>query len=756
MSSFRELSGRASYVENSKPPSDLDYLIHTLRNPNETLTVQNVLGYIYNYLPYVKHEHNLRVVFSSFLNNQTVFGSPAPTFEQTYLIIEVFKLIADKKVKISQPTLPVKTFYDVIGKELENFVAFDPVANSWKALPIIAGMFLSQTTRDDVLTRVNVFEYKMFFRNWDTRMDRIFKSCFQNSIYGAADQDTVYLSLLSLAVKFRQGQALKEYIGRVSPSYLVKLLCKVTLDSDSGSHAYMSFAETSSLDPKMDEFLNANVLQRPVLKHMSRLSFLLEAAFQELPYSDASFELISDVLREIVAYDKEMADFTAAHPLLNQPSDKLHENDHLQQQFWVLMKTILFSRVVMFQGLLTRFTSFTNSSTARSYFGPKRLVRQLEDEYREFSLQILHSLYYLNFVLNSIGQGGFDSYNFVYYVSVEIGIQNNRNLAFEKFTSYLIGDYRELNLHPESLNNDYVARTKVLFVLGLWENYLLHAHERPPQCVQFIYETTFGIASNSHYTDFQLIEAAHSVLLVYFSKFDNTHETLHRVLQYFELLTGQFPRILSANQLSVAVETLGKKILLHPVPSKPVLLYSHSVDEFLSSVFFKCSNTVSGHLVRNQKSLIFSSAQPISEISAQSTMSHLKKDEKADIIKENKSKKPKDLAFVDVLPTSQGHLGKQHFEERKEPESSREAIVSAFFNVIPYLPIDKLVFWLDKMWMLVTNSNNDEYKFLAAKLWSVISLSLDLNRSEIAYTWWYEKKRAVERNLLNSPEVARL
>lgn len=756
MSTFKELSGRGSYLESSRSPSDLDYLIYTLRNPNETLTAQNVLGYIYNYLPYVKHEHNLRVVFSSFLNNPTVFGMPAPNFELTYLIIEVFKLITDKKIKISKPTLPVKTFYDVIGKELENFVAFDPVANSWKALPIIAGMFLSQSTRDDVLTRVNVFEYKIFFRNWDARMDRIFKNCLQHSIYGAAEQDTVYLSLLSLAIKFRQGQELKEYLGRVNPAYLVKLLCKITLNADSGSQAYKKFAETNPLDANMIEFLNANVLQRPVLKHMSRLSFLLEAAFQELPYNDASFDLICEILLEIVAYDREAASFTAAHPILNQPSDKLHENDHFQQQFWVLMKTILFSRVVMFQGLLTRFTSYTNSGFVRSYFGPKRLTSRLENEYREFSLKILYSLYYLNFVLNSIGQGGFDSYNFVYYVSVEIGIQNNRDMAFEKFTSYLIGDYRELNLHPESLNNDYVARSKVLFVLGLWENYLLHAHERPPQFVQFIYETTFGIASNSHYTDFQIIEAAHSVLLVYFSKFDNTHETLHRVLQYFELLTSQFPRVLSANQLSVAVETLGKKILLHPVPNKPVLLYSHSVDEFLSSVFFKCSNTVSGHLVRNQKSLIFSSAQPISEISALSTMSHLKKDEKADIIKENKSKKPKDLAYVDVLPTRQGHLGKQHFEERKEPESSREAIVSAFFNVIPYLPIDKLVFWLDKMWMLVTASNNEEYKFLAAKLWSVISLSLDLNRSEIAYSWWYEKKRAVEQNILSSPEIARL
>ena len=32
------------------------------------------------------------------------------------------------------------------------------------------------------------------------------------------------------------------------------------------------------------------------------------------------------------------------------------------------------------------------------------------------------NLYYINFILLSIGQGGFDNYNFVYYLTIELAL----------------------------------------------------------------------------------------------------------------------------------------------------------------------------------------------------------------------------------------------------------------------------------------------------------------------------------------------
>lgn len=88
-------------------PQDLDFVINELRNPKPTTTVNRVLGYLYNYVPYIKHERNLGIVIASFLNSPVCFGANVPPFEENYLIIEVFKLITDKKLEVSQPTLPI-------------------------------------------------------------------------------------------------------------------------------------------------------------------------------------------------------------------------------------------------------------------------------------------------------------------------------------------------------------------------------------------------------------------------------------------------------------------------------------------------------------------------------------------------------------------------------------------------------------------------------------------------------------------------
>lgn len=83
-------------------PQELDFLINELRNPKPDTTINKVLGYLYNYIPYIRHEHNLRLVIASFLNCPVCFGGSGTSinssfeFEKNYLIIEVVKLIIDK------------------------------------------------------------------------------------------------------------------------------------------------------------------------------------------------------------------------------------------------------------------------------------------------------------------------------------------------------------------------------------------------------------------------------------------------------------------------------------------------------------------------------------------------------------------------------------------------------------------------------------------------------------------------------------
>lgn len=738
-----------SLVYLNQTPLDLDYLIHTLRNPTPDITVQKVLGYIYHYIPYVKYEHNLKLVISSFLNNTVCFGSEVPSFEANYLIVEVFKLITDKKLRISQPTLSVKTFYEVILKELQHFVQFNPVDNSWKVLPVISGLFLSNDLRNELYTRTNLIKYSWFFNDWDSQLDSLFKRAFQYSISRSRPDNIVDLSLLSWAVKHNKGEPLAPYIGRIDPGFLVQRLINLVygLGSPTGAYVYTTFANISPQDPGIDDFVRTNVTQKPVIKHLSKLTLLLEALLGDLPYGEASFELIMSTTEHMLAFNRDMNHFTAKHPALNIPPSQMREGDTFLQQYWFLMKGILFSEVIVFQGIISRFATAKNHNSFFSLiFSSGRHVARMENEYRQICTRILHSLYYVNYILTSIGQGGFDGYNFVYYLSLEVVLQNNRNLEFESFSRYLIGNYNEVNLHYQVMNADYVARGKVLFVLGLWENYLQQSKLKDPSFVNFVFTTTFDIVKSPHMTDYALIEAGHSVLLVYFSNREGTDKDMHQVLQYSELLLAQFPRLLSATQLSVAVETLGKKIMSRPVIYGNNSLHKTSADEFLDLVYFKCFSTTPGQFIRPSTNATFSSAQPIMEIDAASTMSQLDNADKTDIVDANKEKKPKDMAF-DLVSTSQPDTSQNNFTVRVAPETSREAVISAFINIVPYLPLNIFVHWLIKIWGLIDASNMSEKTFLTEKLWKVLSENLDLNRCEIAYAWWYETMAAVETNM---------
>lgn len=749
-----------TYDSVGKGPLDLDYLIHTLRHPTPDTSVLKVLGYMYHYLPFVKHEHNLRLVFSSFLNNQICFSNQPPLFEENYLIIEVFKLITDKKLKISKPTLPIKTFYEVIGKELQSFVAFNPPQNSWKVLPIISGLLLSNEVRDHLYTSVNMLQYKWFFNEWDNDMDRLFKGAFGFSISPVNSPNIVNLSLLSLALKYHRHEKLEDYVGRIDPGLLLNSLVDLIFArADHSAYAYINFGSFDPQDPNTEQVIASSVSQKPVVKHLNRLAFILEALLGDLPHTEAGFEVTLVVCEKIKVFFRDLNHFVQRHPLLNHdPSETANES--FFQAFWFLMKGLLFAEVIIFQGVLTRFLSAKTHNVGffAQLFKSSKILGGIEREYQQICFHISQSLYYTNFILMAVGQGGFDGYNFTYYLSIEILLHNSRPQELENFTKQLIGNYQELNLHPEALNRDYVGRCKALYVCGLWENYLQQLKRKDPAFVNFIFEIAFSLVEKSDIVDRGFIEAVHSVLLVYFSTMENTDNNLGKVLRYFELLVNQFPRVLSANQLSVAVETLGKKILSNPVSYEPKAHYKNSADEFLEFVYHKCSLTRPGIAVRRANIQTFSSAQPVTEIDASSTLSQIGKEDrdKEDLVKLNKRKKPKDLPNLKLGLMAQSSSGQEHFENRTEPETTREAVVLAFLNIIPYLPISLFVPWLDRIWALIRLSGQDERPFLTERLWKVLSENLDLNRCEIAYEWWYETRGAVEQNITVKLSQAKL
>lgn len=532
------------------------------------------------------------------------------------------------------------------------------------------------------------------------------------------------------------------------------MLVNLLYGPDGGAQVYPRFANYDPKDAGIEQSLAQNIFQHPVTKHINRVSFLLEHLFLGLDHTHESFSLILDSTSLILNFNKQLTQFTESLKSLNKATDTLLDIDVYEHYFWRFAKSILFSQVIIFQGIVSSFLVLEKMGLFSQIFTSKKLLSRLESGYCEICSSVLNSLYYLNFILLAIGKGGFDGYNFIYYVSLELVLKNNLTGRFEDFSKFLIQN-PEINLHHQTLNSDYVARCKVLFVFGMWENYLQQVPVKDQGFVQYLYGVTFDIVRDPLLRDTSLVEAAHSIMLSYFASMDNTKENLHKVFNYTELLVDQFPVRLSAHQLSVAIETLGKKIMIHPIIHENGI-YKNSIDEFLYFVYFKGFNMVPGQRIKNARVLLFNSAQPISEIEASSTLSQLKKNSNnTDIIEDNKGEKPKDVTYLNVFSSAENDAA-QHFGIRETPNTSREGVLMAFLNVIPYLPLSIFIHWLDKIWNLIMASNQEEQKFLIDRMWKCLSENLDLNRSEVAYDWWYETIRAAEINIGHQPTLFKL
>lgn len=704
-------------------PQELDFLVNDLRNPKPDASVQQTLGYIYHYLPYVKNEHNLRVVFASFLNSPVCFGGASATFEQLYPVLEAMKAITDKKLKVSQPTLPVKTFYTVLLKEMQNFVNFNVRANSWKVVPILTGMFLLNELRDQLYSVPNPIEFGWFMRDWDMEARKLYVRALNYSLSSVYHDGIVNLSIMCLAITFRKDQEqVSDYTDKRLEGFMVRRIVHLLfMDGESSALIYSHFLLGDA----------SETLLKPVIRHINRLAFLLEAYLKDLSFGVESRTLIEDTMDIMLNFNKSMSDFFSP-TTYNTSSTK-------ETEYWMFMKSVFFAQIVVFQGILTRFLTSNKQYFVISPWG-QRHTAAMEAEYREISLKVLHNLYYLNFVLLSIGQGGFDSYNFVYYLATEIALKTRPR--FQLLTMRMMGDHREVNLYAGVLNNDYIMRSKVLFALGLWENYL-QQNDKDEAFVLEIFPLCMGLADDAHYDKFEVNEASHSVLLFCFSNLNlKDRVAIGRVVDYIDLLHRQFPRRLSAHQLSVATETLGKKIL-----STAIVMPSGrtSVDEFMDFVLGRSAACPSGVAIKSalgpvMDNLTFGLAQPILEIGAQSTLRNVDKDTRkaGDVVKANKGKKPKNLIKLDVLPHAQ--VGADYkFDNRVVPETTREAYILSVINLVPYLPLSLFVRWSAAIWDVILASEVNERNFLRGMMWKVLSENLDLNRMELAMRWWYEE-----------------
>ncbi|KHC78949.1 putative peroxisomal biogenesis factor [Candida albicans SC5314] len=779
-------------------PQELDFLINELRNPKPDTTINKVLGYLYNYIPYIRHEHNLRLVIASFLNCPVCFGGSGTSisssfeFEKNYLIIEVVKLIIDKKLKISMPVISIKQFYTIILKELQNFQHYNPIMNSWKILPIITGILLSNELRDQLYTEVNFVEYKWFFANLDKEIYQLFNNALPYSLSQSLDNNINYLSLMSLALVFKNSERHHKdssdtvvHTKNISNIFMIQKLTEmIFLDRKVSMLVYQKFFQLNPHNENIESVISNDIMNKPVVKHLNKLSFLLEHYFSALDFTQLEDQVVGQSLIIITNFNKHLNHETKNYTLFNNfnnTPDARTGNNPLTQNFWFTMKNLLFSQIIIFQGILSRFlTANSRLLTNKTFFwfSPKKYSgnridttnnnNNIEYQYKDISLQIMTNLYYINFILLSIGQGGFDNYNFVYYLTIELALTTG--VRFEKLTLCLMNNYQEINMYPDVLNSNYIDTSKILFVLGVWENYFqqmnrLTQHRQQEIFNKEIYNIVINLVDAKKYANNDLLEASHSVLLFYFA--NNSKVNLDDVMRYVELVLEQFPQRISATQLSIAIETIGKKILSNPISynnynSRGNTIFINSAEKFFIFLLNKYSRIEPGVPIKpksitsvsssgsGEANVSFTSAQPVNEIEAHATLNTLEQEGKLanDVIDENKAKAPSKKIIKKYLPdlvgktkTNSDNHPFEFFDTRLTPETAREATIVSLINLVPYFPLSVFIPWLNQVWDLIVRSDSKEQQFLFNMLWKVISESLDINRGDLAIRWWYEEKQ---------------
>ena len=779
-------------------PQELDFLINELRNPKPDTTINKVLGYLYNYIPYIRHEHNLRLVIASFLNCPVCFGGSGTSisssfeFEKNYLIIEVVKLIIDKKLKISMPVISIKQFYTIILKELQNFQHYNPIMNSWKILPIITGILLSNELRDQLYTEVNFVEYKWFFANLDKEIYQLFNNALPYSLSQSLDNNINYLSLMSLALVFKNSERHHKdssdtvvHTKNISNIFMIQKLTEmIFLDRKVSMLVYQKFFQLNPHNENIESVILNDIMNKPVVKHLNKLSFLLEHYFSALDFTQLEDQVVGQSLIIITNFNKHLNHETKNYTLFNNfnnTPDARTGNNPLTQNFWFTMKNLLFSQIIIFQGILSRFlTANSRLLTNKTFFwfSPKKYSgnridttnnsNNIEYQYKDISLQIMTNLYYINFILLSIGQGGFDNYNFVYYLTIELALTTG--VRFEKLTLCLMNNYQEINMYPDVLNSNYIDTSKILFVLGVWENYFqqmnrLTQHRQQEIFNKEIYNIVINLVDAKKYANNDLLEASHSVLLFYFA--NNSKVNLDDVMRYVELVLEQFPQRISATQLSIAIETIGKKILSNPISynnynSRGNTIFINSAEKFFIFLLNKYSRIEPGVPIKpksitsvlssgsGEANVSFTSAQPVNEIEAHATLNTLEQEGKLanDVIDENKAKAPSKKIIKKYLPdlvgktkTNSDNHPFEFFDTRLTPETAREATIVSLINLVPYFPLSVFIPWLNQVWDLIVRSDSKEQQFLFNMLWKVISESLDINRGDLAIRWWYEEKQ---------------
>lgn len=600
----------------SQAQNDVNMLLSILRSTSNNLQVSNLLSYVCHYFPRVKNEGNLKLLSSALFENSIIFNDVI-NINDSYLIIEAVKALFDTKIEISEPSLPLPEFYHSIIEAL-----FESNLAPYKKVLVITGILLSKPLYE---TQSIPETHSFFEKSYSSLINlnhELLVTIFQNAQINGFEINTLTSIALSCSLPFfNKNQKLNLPHDQIM-LFTSDLLFKSSLGLNYGN---------------TDQLSDSN---SPVLKHLSRLSFLIENCLLNgvsYPILNSSFQ---DILRFSLNLNKRV---------VNSPKS------------WDFLKNILFSIIIIFQGFSSFSLNLFNGLNSNQY-------SQISDE-------IMKTLFYLNFIIEKIGTGGFQAYNFVYLTTTD-GLLQQKLPKAESLGHFFIN-----SINLTQINKNPFESSKALFALQYFESLTKNCSEYyynsviQPFVSVIINNPSLNLPTEFIQIQRSLIEASHSVILSTFKNQKNSLVITTTAINYLNIVLSQFPLFLSSNQLKLAIETIAGSI---SPPSEAYYLEKDNFRELLHTLYMAILNTNTNQL--------------------------LPKDDSKDLLTVKG-------ALIDCLISVLPYIPASKFNNWLD-------------NTWGLIAISK---------------SNKEFQYLQDKLWEVLSEGLDIQKSNIGIQWWYNR-----------------
>lgn len=612
-------STSTALLSHSQAQNDVNLLLSILRSTNSSnLTASNLLSYVVNYFPKVKNAENLKLLSKALFKNTVVFNNIV-NVNDGYLIIEAIKATFDTKIKISEPSLQLPEFFNSVITPL-----YESRIEPWKKMLVATGVLLSEPLYQTHAIPETRAYFDKTYASLVNLNHHLLVQLFGNVQVNGFEINTLSSIALACSLPFFNSHQ-KSHLPHDSIFLFTNdLIFQSPLGLRNGSTEELSKS------------------QSPALKHLSRLSFLIENCLLHgvsYPILHASF---SDILQFSIGL---------INRVVNTPKS------------WDFLKNILFSIIIIFQG----FCSFS----LNLFNGLK------PDQFSQLSETIMKVLFHLNFIIEKIGTGGFQAYNFVYLTNVDGLLQTSLSKA-QELASFFI---RATNLNK--VPRDHYESSKVLFALTYFESLIKSCSEEYYN--KFIEPYVSILINHTHpnqspeFIQMQrsIIEASHSVILSTFRNPKNSLVITTTAISYLHTVLSQFPTFLSTHQLKLAIETIARSV---SPPSDAFYLNKDNFRELIHSLYMAILNT--------------DPRQP--------------------------------------LPTDNG--------ENNGPLTVRVALIDCLISILPYVHASKFNDWLNNISGLIEATPiGQEHQFLQDSLWKMLSEGLDIQRGNIGIRWWYSR-----------------